>query len=149
MSKLPIQAWGFSVVVVKLGRRFLLVHEAKHGRKWYFPAGRLEAGETFEMAALRETREEAGAAIDLEGILRVEWSPGADSSARMRVLFLGRPRDDAPPKSVADSESLEARWFTVDEIEKLDLRGDEVLIVTRAVLAGMPVHPLDVLRPER
>lgn len=134
--------WCFALVLVKRGQRFLLVHERKHGGGWYFPAGKLEPGETFAEAAIRETREEAGVEIVLEGIFKIQHTPqraGADQ--RLRVFFLARQADDAPPKQVADEHSLEAAWFTLEELQKLTLRGDEVEAWVRHALD----HPADVL----
>ncbi|MFN8559058.1 MAG: NUDIX hydrolase [Dehalococcoidia bacterium] len=56
----PIPTWYFALVVVRLGHRFLVVREAKHGQHWYMPAGRVEPGETMAETAVRETMEEAG-----------------------------------------------------------------------------------------
>lgn len=148
MSRRALSAWCFVVVVVKKGHRFLVVHERKHGQLWYLPAGRVEPGEDFFTAALRETREEGGIPIDLEGILRVEHSPSPDGSMRMRVIFLARPADDRPPKAIPDDESLEARWVTVPELDALPLRGAEIRTMFQAVLAGAPVYPLSLLQPE-
>jgi 8-oxo-dGTP pyrophosphatase MutT (NUDIX family) len=143
----PIPTHNFSLVVCKLGRRILLVHERKHHQLWYFPAGRVESGETFMDAALRETKEEAGISVELEGILRVQRSvmPGY---ARQRVLFLARPADDRPPKSVPDQDSLEARFVTLQEMERLPLRGDEVLGWSRYVLQSGAIAPLSLLTRE-
>jgi 8-oxo-dGTP pyrophosphatase MutT (NUDIX family) len=69
MAREPIPTWSFALVLVRLSRRFLLVHERKHGQLWYLPAGRVEPGETFAAAAHRETREEAGIDIVLEGVV--------------------------------------------------------------------------------
>ena len=41
-----------------------MVHRPVH-QDWSFPKGKLEAGETFELAALREVREETGMACRL------------------------------------------------------------------------------------
>ena len=148
MSRRAIPVWCFALTVVKKGHRFLLVHERKHGERWYLPAGRLELGEDFFAAARRETLEESGIPIELEGILRIEHTPGADGSARMRVVFLARPADDRPPKSTADAESLEARWVTLDELDALPLRGEEVRLLFEDVLAGAPVYPVSLLQAE-
>lgn len=143
----PIPTWCFSLVVVRQGRRFLLVHERKHGQLWYLPAGRVEPGETFADAAIRETREEAGIDIALEGILRVEHSlsPGG---ARHRVIYVARPTNDAPPKSIPDEETLGAAWVALDEIGDYPLRGEEVLEMFQFVERGGPIYPLDVLTTE-
>lgn len=147
MSRSAIPSWCFAVAVVKLGRRFLVLREREHGQLWYLPAGRVEIGESFAEAALRETLEEAGVRIELEGILRIEHSPLL-GQARFRVLFLARPADDAPPKSKPDEHSLEARWVTVEELGALPLRSPDVLRLFSDVLAGAHVFPLSVLRPE-
>jgi 8-oxo-dGTP pyrophosphatase MutT (NUDIX family) len=147
MAREPIPTFCFALVVVRDGDRFLVVHEQKHGQRWYLPAGGLEPGESFAHAAQRESLEEAGIPIELTGILRIEHSPVA-ASARMRVIFLARPIDDTPPKSLADAESLAARWVTLDELSGLPLRGDEVAELFGAVLAGAPVYPLSLLQVE-
>jgi phosphatase NudJ len=147
MPRAPIPTFCYVLVAVRSGDRFLLVQETKHGQLWYVPAGRVEPGETFSRAALRETLEESGLPVVLDGILRVEHTPRPDYT-RMRVIFLAHPADDSPPKSVPDSESLQAAWYTLDEMATLALRGDEVLSLCRAVASGCPVYPLELIRFE-
>lgn len=146
-SREPIQTWFFSVVIVRQGERFLLVHERKHGQLWYVPAGRVEPGESFAEAALRETLEETGVPVRLLGILRVEHSPRG-ATARMRVVFLAEPAADVPPKSVPDEESLGAAWVGIDELRKYALRGEEVSELLRYVAKGGAVYPLELLQYE-
>lgn len=148
MVRDPIPTWYFSLVVVRLGRRFLLVQERKHGQTWYLPAGRVEPGESLAAAAVRETLEESGVRITLDGIVRVEHSPQSDGSARCRVIFVGHPADDSPPKSEPDRETLGARWVTLDELDQLNLRGGEVRRLFERVASGAAVYPLDVLANE-
>jgi phosphatase NudJ len=147
MARDPIPTWCFSLVVVRDGQRFLIVHEAKHGQLWYLPAGRVEPGETFADAAVRETREEAGIEIALDGIIRFEHTPGP-SGARLRVLFVGHPVDDRPPKSIADDESLGAVWVTLDELTRYPLRGAEVAELFAYVAGGAPILPLASMTAE-
>lgn len=144
MSREPIPTWCFALAVVRLGHRFLVVREAKHGQRWYLPAGRVEPGESFAAAAIRETREEAGVAIAVEGILRIEREAHADG-ARMRVVFVARPVDDHPPKAVPDGESLGAAWVTLAELDRLPLRAAEVRELFEHVAHGGPIYPLGLL----
>ena len=146
MSREPIPTYFFSLCVVRLGPRFLLVHERKHGQQWFFPGGRCEPGETLVEAARRETLEEAGVPIVIDGLVRLEHSPGR-GHARVRAIFLAHPEDDTPPKSIADEHTLEAAWFSCDELlaRRLPLRGEEVLATFRAVERGAPIAPLSLL----
>lgn len=147
MARDPIPTHYFVLVVVRLGHRFLLVHERKHGETWYLPAGRVEAGESFVEAAKRETLEEAGIPIVVEGILRVEHTPYFDM-ARVRVIFVARPADDTSPLKEPNEDSLEARWVSLEEMKTLNLRGDEVREVFEYVAKGAPVYPLSLLTYE-
>jgi phosphatase NudJ len=147
MPRDPIPTWCFALTVVRRGDQFLIVHERKHGQHWYLPAGRVEPGETFGEAAIRETREEAGIAIVLEGIVRIEHSPRQDG-ARLRVVFVASPADDRPAKSQPDAESLGAAWVTLPELAGYSLRGEEVRELFAHVAAGAPIYPLSVLAAE-
>jgi phosphatase NudJ len=147
MSRDPIPTWCFALVVVRLGERWLLVHERKHGQGWYLPAGRVEPGETFVEAAVRETREEAGIEVALDGIVRIEHSPNG-AGARMRIVFVGHPADDRPPKQFPDDESLGAAWVSRGELDRYPLRGEEVRDLIAHVAGGGPIYPLHVLASE-
>jgi phosphatase NudJ len=144
MLRDAVPTFSFSLTIVRRGRRVLLVHERKHGQCWYLPAGRKEAGESFQQAALRETREEAGIDVVLEGVLAVEHRPGPEQ-ARIRVVFLAREKDDTPPKSEPDQHSLAAAFFTLEEMATLPLRGDDVTDWVKKALQGAVAVPLSIL----
>ena len=147
MARDPIPSWYFVLVVVRLGHRFLLVHERKHGQLWYLPAGRVELGEDFITAAKRETLEETGVPVEIEGILRFEHSPHPFGT-RVRVILLARPIDDTPPKEIPDKDTLGARWFTLEELKKQNLRGPEVIKIFEHVNKGPMIAPLSLLTEE-
>ena len=148
---MPWQPTVFIVlVVVRLGHRLLLVHERKHGQLWYLPAGRVEAGETLVAAARRETLEEAGIDICVDGILRIEHTPTAEYT-RVRVLFIAHPQDDRPPKGRPDEHTLGASWVSEEELadsDRFPLRGHEVEEIAAYVRSGPPVYPLSLLALE-
>jgi phosphatase NudJ len=147
VAREPIPTWFFAVVVVRQGDRFLLTHERSHGQLWYLPAGRVEPGETFMAAAARETLEETGVRVEVEGIIRIEHSP-SPAGARVRVIFAGRPVDDTPPKSEPDKESLGAAWVTLGELDRYALRGDEVRDLLHYLSSGGAVYPLSLIQAE-
>ena len=60
--------WNFSLVVVQHpDGRFLAVRESR-GRGWWLPAGFVDPGDDLMSAAIRETKEEAGIDVRLEGV---------------------------------------------------------------------------------
>ncbi len=134
----------FVKVVVRQGDRYLMVQECKFEQTWHLPAGRAEPGETLVTAALRETLEETGVPIVLDGILRIEHSAHADK-AFLGAILLAHPVTDTPPKSTPDDESLCAAWFTLEEIIRLPLRERDVLDALRYVAAGGQPSPLALL----
>ncbi|MGL5132311.1 MAG: NUDIX hydrolase [Planktothrix sp.] len=138
----------FVVVVVRSDNRFLLIQEVKRNSPWYFPAGRVEPGETFMAAAKRETLEEAGIPIILEGILKIKHVPHINEQSRLGVFFLARPEDHTPPKSQPDHESLGAKWFTLKELEELPLRTELVKSIISEVLTQVEVYPLELIMSE-
>lgn len=98
MSRKPLPTWCFGLVVVRHPetKKYLLVHETGN-RGWWLPGGRVEPGESFEVGAVRECKEEAGVDVELKGVLRVEFTPGGSSeenaSGRMRLIFYAEPID--------------------------------------------------------
>ena len=79
--------------------------------KWTFPGGYVDFGENASEAAIRETREEVGMRVALDGLLGVfsdEKSP-----ALTIVVYLAKPGTEPPTIS---EEASEVRYFGPDEI---------------------------------
>ncbi len=148
MTRAAIPTWCYALVVVRCGHRFAVVQEAKGAREWYLPAGRVEPGESIAAGARRETLEEAGIRVALEGIIRVEHSASQRGDARLRVIFVARPLSDAPLKEFADEHSLRARWVTRAALEELPTRSPEVARLFTYVERGGPIYPLSILAEE-
>jgi len=128
---------GVALVVVRRGNEYVSVEEHTG---WYLPAGRVDYGEAFTTGAIRETDEEAGLKIKLTGIYRIE-----QYAFRMRIIFGAVPVDDnAPLKSIPDSETLQAEWVTLEQLKKKKLRHKEVFSIFNFVENGAPLYPLDV-----
>ena len=124
MSKrTPIPTWFFALVVVRDREgKFLVVQEKKHDQLWYLPAGRVEPGEMLVDGAVRETLEESGVEIELDGIVRFEHSP-MPTATRVRVIFHARPIGGAAGPT---EDSLDAKFVSLQELKSLPLRGNEV-----------------------
>jgi mutator protein MutT len=103
-------------------------------RRWQLPKGIIDAGETPEIAAVREVREEAGIETELlELIEKVEyWYVGFHKGERVRfhkfVYFylMKYLRGDTADH---DHEIAEARWASRDEaIERLAFKSEKEVV---------------------
>lgn len=148
MARDPIPTWYFALVVVRLEHRFLLIHESTHGQNWHLPAGRVEPGETLVDAAKREALEESSIPVIIEGILRIEHTTYQENRARLRVIFVARPQDNTPPKSIPDEHSLGAAWFSLEELDKLSLREEKVREMLKYIASGGQIYPLELITTE-
>ncbi|MFD8545615.1 NUDIX hydrolase [Streptomyces sp. NPDC059649] len=109
MSERPVAA----AVIVRDGRVLLARRAVEEGDlRWQFPAGKIEAGETVEQAAVRETQEETGLTVEAVKVLgdRVHPKTGRQMHYIACTLVSGEAH-------VADKEELaEVAWVTLAEI---------------------------------
>jgi 8-oxo-dGTP pyrophosphatase MutT (NUDIX family) len=132
-------------------KKFVLIQEGcKNG--WWIPAGRVDPGESFSVAAKREMLEEAGIEIDLKGLLCFEYHPFSNGGAKQRMIYYAHPKDlKAELKKIPDFESLRAVWISFAELNqaledrKIHLRSYEPFQWFRAVEEGVKIHSLDLL----
>ena len=114
-----------SAVVLREGR-VLMMREAKKSCRgtWYLPAGRLEKNESLEEGVVREVLEETGLAFQPMSVVCVD----SQGTSWFRFTFVGLiTGGQLKSLKEQDEESMEAGWFTVEEIfTSLLLRGRDI-----------------------
>lgn len=111
-----------SFVIIEEEGYFLLIREAdaKWNGKWFLPGGKVDIGEDPATAARREVKEEAGVEVELKGIVYIRYH---ETLFRKQLsLFYCAKIIGGKLKTKANKHSLEAKWFTYQEIKRLPLR---------------------------
>ena len=117
------------VLAVDGAGRVLLQRRRDTGQ-WAIPMGKQELGETVSQCAVRETEEETGVAVEVTGLLGIYSDPGhvvfytSDGETRQEyeIILLGRPVSGEPK---ANDEASAAAWFTVAELDGLDIHASQ------------------------
>jgi 8-oxo-dGTP diphosphatase len=113
VSERRIEAAG-GVVVADDGQ-VLLVHRPRYD-DWTLPKGKLDRGETFEEAALREVREETGLRCTLgREVARTEYRDSKDRPKVVRYWLMEVEGGDFR----ANDEVDEVRWLPVTDAAEL------------------------------
>jgi 8-oxo-dGTP diphosphatase len=108
-------------IVVDTRSRLLLVRRGQEPAKgsWSVPGGRVEAGESDEVATAREVLEETGLRVQVGRLVgSVERDAPAGGVYVIRD-YLCRPVDEHTDV-VAGDDADDARWFTPAEVRELD-----------------------------
>ena len=107
---------GSNTIVERDGKILLvrLNYGPRDGR-WALPGGLVEADETAEEAAVRETREETGFTVGLDGLLASWMRPGFPI-----LVVIYRAHVLSGRLQVAPDEASEARFFVPSEVPALE-----------------------------
>lgn len=120
---------GVGAVVVQ-GERILLVQRANEpGRGlWAFPGGVLQLGETLAEAACREVREECGLDVRVGQTLGVFDLILRDEGGQVQYHYVLVDLLATPVGGELriSSDILDARWVTVDELDRLPTTSSRV-----------------------
>lgn len=98
---------------------------------WEIPGGRVDTGESPEVAAVRECVEETGIrCTELQPL--VVYYPGLDNFNNRTTLFFSEKIEVAAPFVADDSEVVEINWMAVDTCLDMIFRGEimDALTVT-------------------
>jgi hypothetical protein len=132
---------GSALVVDAAGARALLMHHRKLGR-WLQTGGHADGIGDLAAVALQEATEESGieglvlggAPVDVD-VHRVE-PPGEPAHLHLDVRWVAVAPDGARPE--ANAESIELRWFTLAEIERLGVDTSTLRLARLALGADQP-----------
>lgn len=102
-----------AAIVVEGGRVLMVQRRVKEGElSWQFPAGEVEAGESPEAAAVRETAEEVGLTVKATRLLGERVHPKTG-----RQMFYAACEVVSGSATVVDTEELaELAWVEHDQI---------------------------------
>ena len=135
--------------VIARDGRFLVVEEQVRGELVINqPAGHLEPHETLCAAAVRETLEETGWTVALNGLIGVyQWTNSASDSHFLRFAFAAEALQHDAQRRL-DHGIVRAVWMARDQIaaEGARLRSPMVLRCVDDFIAGKR-QPLDSLVP--
>ncbi len=137
-----------ATVVEQAGRYLLVEEHSPHASHLVInqPAGHVEAGETLQQAALRETLEETAYTVELTGFLGlyVYNPPMQPDTTYYRVCFLAKTVQHYPERALDDG-IIRACWLTLDELKET-ARARSPLVVRCIEDAARGVHyPLDLI----
>ncbi|MFT4636431.1 MAG: 8-oxo-dGTP diphosphatase [Chitinophagales bacterium] len=106
---------------VLVGQRIV---EDLYFKKWEFPGGKLELGETVEQALIREFLEETSIRIAASKPLMLVEHDYPDRHVRLHVHTIHDFHGDALPQ-----EGQALKWVSLDALCKLDfLQGNQVIL---------------------
>lgn len=134
--------------IVEDDGRFLMVEELIGGKLVLNqPAGHLEANESLEQAAIRETLEETAWEVELTGFLGLyQQTSRQDEICYIRSCFIATALREVPGREL-DTDIVQALWLSRAELEerKAQMRSPVVLRVIDDYLQGK-AYPLAVVQ---
>jgi len=124
------------IVFNEEGKLLLMKHKKKtpwYGY-WIIPGGKLEFGESLENCIRREIKEEFGIEIKIEKLVTALVSKESEKVKHPIVLIFFLSKALSNELRIKEDEVKEAGWFSLEEIERMNLHEDTLLALEKAGL---------------
>ncbi len=135
-------------VIADAGKYLLVEERDKSSGEMVFnqPAGHLEDGESIPEAALRETLEETGWAVELTGILGVAlYTAPSNGLTYHRTTFVGRPVRHLE-NATLDPDIHAVHWLAYEAILAMSARMRSPLVLASIERQRQGIcYPLDLI----
>ncbi len=112
---LHVQIGSNTIVEHEGGVLLVRLNYGPRDGRWALPGGLVEADETPEQAAVRETEEETGLRVGLDGLLATWMRPGMPL-----IVVIYRAHVDGGTLRAAPEEASEVRFFPREELPPLE-----------------------------
>jgi 8-oxo-dGTP diphosphatase len=129
MRLMPSEVHAAGAVVYRSGKdgtEFAIIHRPRYD-DWSLPKGKLDPGEDFESAAVREVEEEIG----VVGALGEELPPVRyeDNKGRPKLVRYWLMEAEDPPRFEPNDEVDKLKWWGADKaLDKLSYKRDRSVL---------------------
>lgn len=109
----------------------VLLQKRADCNKWGFPGGAIELGETPEMAAIREVKEETGLDVDVNKLIGIYTDSDVVcvNGDKVHSICIGYEMSIVGGELVCDKdETLELKFFSLDNMPELFCKQHEELL---------------------
>lgn len=122
--------------------RVLLVRQGRGGSrgKWNLPGGKVDAGETWQDGAIRETREETGLHVELDNVHGIYHYRSRSGKPVCRVVYQAIVTGGA--LTVDGAEILDADWFHIGALLTMPADHLSRAPLLKQVVRHAPVEPM-------
>jgi 8-oxo-dGTP diphosphatase len=130
------------LALIRSGDAVLLVKGDYGLHLWALPGGRVEPGESFAAAAVREVEEETGLQVEVRGLVAYR-----DRGDQACSVFAVEVRGGELLRSVP-GEIEETRWFDREAVERAEREIDDLtrLLVRRALASELSELAVELWR---